>query len=336
MSDGDVTRVLGATATLPAPDRTMVLGNTAPPDAFRTQMGGVTTCPVCKTSTPLADPYCGECGFLVASIAGAEEVEAPAEEPAAALLVGSQDGRSFALRPGAHTVGRFGSDILIDDATVSRQHARITVDVGRVTVEDLGSTNGTKVGDQRIQPSQPTPAPIGTALRFGNWLCVLEPAPATAGAEAELTVAIPSDSAPAAAEAGSEAQAEHVAVLRKTEGPAPDIDVTEGVVSLGRRPGNAVVIPSDPYVSGRHAEIRTDNSGTYLTDLGSTNGTVVNGQRLAPDQPQLLLEGDSVQLGHTTYRFELVVGAVDQEEVPPASDFDLQTAAVHDGGEAQA
>ena len=94
-----------------------------------------------------------------------------------------------------------------------------------------------------------------------------------------------------------------VAWLKLSEGPAADIPIHEGTVSIGRKSVNTITITNDSYVSGRHAEILTDNTGTYLTDLGSTNGTVVNGERLLPNEPQLLLEGDAVQLGQSKFTF---------------------------------
>ena len=70
MSDTEQTRVMGSGVGAPvAPgDRTMVApaaGGGA--DAVRTQMGGTITCPICKSTTPTTETYCGDCGFLLAS-----------------------------------------------------------------------------------------------------------------------------------------------------------------------------------------------------------------------------------------------------------------------------
>lgn len=329
MSDMESTRVIGA-AVAPG-DRTMVAPATGSTDALRTQMGGTTTCPVCKTTTPLYETYCGECGFLLTS-AVAEEIETPVEEAPTAELVDAQNGRRYRLRQGVNTVGRQGTDVLVSDSTVSRTHARITIEGGQITVEDLGSTNGTKVGDRRLGANEPAQATSGMPLKFGNWQVVLEvpsgaAATTTAPAAAEPTVAIPGEEAAAGVEAPSEATSvlttpaepaeaateeepvespAPVALLRKTNGPAADIPVTEGTITVGRRTTNTIVLSEDPYISGAHAEITTDNTGTYLTDLGSTNGTLVNGQKLTPNERQLLLSGDEVQIGQTSYTFEHV------------------------------
>lgn len=74
-----------------------------------------------------------------------------------ALLVehGPRAGMTFVLNPGMTTVGRHPeSDIFLDDVTVSRDHCRFTVDGGRLTVEDSGSTNGTYVNEERVEQAE--------------------------------------------------------------------------------------------------------------------------------------------------------------------------------------
>ncbi len=356
MSD-DSTRVMTPQgAATAAQDRTMVVPGGGIPqpaagmgDALRTQMGGTTTCPVCKSTTPLMETYCGECGYLLSS-APAENLEVPVEETPAAELVDAKDGRRYRLHAGVNTIGRQGTDVLVTDGTVSRVHARITIEGDAITVEDLGSTNGTKVGDRRIGPNQPTPATSAMPLKFGNWLVTLEmgtsSGAAGSAAPAEATVAMPGGSGAAGigdqtlvgvptgatqyAAVGDEPAAviaSAVALLKKVEGPGEDIAITEGSVTVGRRPGNSVLLTGDPYISGRHAEFMTDNTGTYLTDLGSTNGTLVNGQKLVPQERQLLLEGDAVQLGQTRYLFNLIEEAPEMESTTsttPENESEMQ------------
>ena len=108
-------------------------------------------------------------------------------------------------------------------------------------------------------------------------------------------------------------------------GPGVEIVVTEGLISIGRRPGNTIVISNDAYISGRHAQIETDNTGTYLTDVGSTNGTSVNGQKMTAGERQLLLEGDEVQMGQTKYVYALRTGAGRAPSVPITPSFQRWT-----------
>jgi len=72
-------------------------------------------------------------------------------------------------------------------------------------------------------------------------------------------------------------------------------------VVVGRLPECDVVL-ADSNVSRRHAEFRRKDDGVFVTDLGSTNGTRVNG---APIREQLLASGDEVAVGSTRLIFEM-------------------------------
>jgi pSer/pThr/pTyr-binding forkhead associated (FHA) protein len=57
----------------------------------------------------------------------------------------------------------------------------------------------------------------------------------------------------------------------------------------------------DPGLSRRHAVLRRQGNGTYaIEDLGSTNGTEVNGQQIPAGEPVALADGDRVHLGAWT------------------------------------
>ena len=63
----------------------------------------------------------------------------------------------------------------------------------------------------------------------------------------------------------------------------------------------------DPDVSRRHAEIQVSNGDILINDLGSTNGTFVNGERI--DQPRALRDGDEVRIGAVVWRLRAPAGA---------------------------
>ena len=73
--------------------------------------------------------------------------------------------------------------------------------------------------------------------------------------------------------------------------------------TLGAEAGNDLVL-ADPLVSGRHARLRWDGVGWWLEDLGSTNGTLVNGQRLAPHAAQKISAGARLQLGDMVFELQ--------------------------------
>jgi len=78
------------------------------------------------------------------------------------------------------------------------------------------------------------------------------------------------------------------------------IPVAERPVVIGRLSSCDIPL-GDPQVSRRHAEVRRDAEGFAVFDLGSTNGTAVNG---APVRERRLSDGDELRIGSATIRFE--------------------------------
>jgi pSer/pThr/pTyr-binding forkhead associated (FHA) protein len=79
------------------------------------------------------------------------------------------------------------------------------------------------------------------------------------------------------------------------------ITITNPPVTIGRLSANDVVL-SDPNVSRRHAELRLSDESWSINDLGSTNGTLVNGK---PAKERSLTHGDLLAFGSSELRFEL-------------------------------
>jgi len=67
-----------------------------------------------------------------------------------------------------------------------------------------------------------------------------------------------------------------------------------GPVVIGRSPGADIVI-GDDFVSGSHARVSPSGDAAVLEDLGSTNGTILNGQPVRA--PQTLRSGDAIDIG---------------------------------------
>ncbi len=291
-------------------------------DPLRTQMGAVTTCPVCKTTVPAMEKYCSDCGYLLeAGEPPAPDLAVVAGNSAPAELFDPADGRTYPLRSGTTTIGRQGADIITTEGTVSRLHAKVTVDGGRVIIEDLGSSNGTRVEGARILPNTAVEVEDGANIRLGNWKLVLNLLVSNAVAEQTIDVAAAVGNQPeedlhegAEAEPLTATEPEPVAVLRWTEGPGVDVLIPAGTITLGRRPENTIVLTGDQYVSGRHASLSASVNRLILTDDGSRNGTLVNGDRLQEHQPVELFAGDTIKIGQTTYQLAFVTSNTSQQE----------------------
>ncbi len=77
-------------------------------------------------------------------------------------------------------------------------------------------------------------------------------------------------------------------------GPAP--------LTIGRSGDNAIAIEADDYASARHARIEPLRDGLWLADLGSTNGTYLNGHLI--DAREQLHDHDLIRVGNTELRVE--------------------------------
>jgi hypothetical protein len=71
---------------------------------------------------------------------------------------------------------------------------------------------------------------------------------------------------------------------------------------IGRGGQNDISIEGDEFASARHVRIEPRRDGVWVHDLGSTNGTHVNGLRI--DRPRKLVTGDVVRVGETELRYE--------------------------------
>jgi pSer/pThr/pTyr-binding forkhead associated (FHA) protein len=102
--------------------------------------------------------------------------------------------------------------------------------------------------------------------------------------------------------------------LKVTSGPAAGRSVeVDGVLVIGREHAD-LTIP-DPEISRRHTLVRPVEEGLWIEDLGSTNGTFVNGSRVT--EPITLATGGTIRLGQTEILVELGPAAA-PAEAPPA------------------
>jgi pSer/pThr/pTyr-binding forkhead associated (FHA) protein len=318
--NGEPTRAMETGAAI---DRTVLQGGAA----GATQMGQTITCAVCGTTNTGIDLYCRDCGFLLASEPGVE-VHDDTQAAPVLTLVDKRTGREYPLRPGVNTVGRESSDVMLIDGSVSRRHAEIAVEHETAIVNDLGSTNGSRVNGDVLEPNRARPARAGAELTFGNTVLTLEIESVPVGGETgpieipglaigdiELQAALDPLPEQPSLEVPEEPGAEPVTVarLRSLVRDRDDILIIEGATTIGRKADNTVSILGDPYVSSRHARIDCEGGSVYLTDTGSTNGTTLNGQKLVASVRVQLASGDQLAIGQGRYAFEPVVQPAEDE-----------------------
>lgn len=175
-----------------------------------------------------------------------------------------------ALLEGSLTVGRTPeNDLVLNGSTISRQHARLTLEGAGATITDLGSANGVLVDDRPI--SGPTQINEGSRVRIGEFRLYLERAtgrmrPAQDGLSTAIVNA---------------EQAHGKLVLVAGAQAGREIMLFERIVCVGRTDENDVTL-ADTSVSRHHARLKVQDDGSYtLTDLNSSNGTRLNGKRIA-------------------------------------------------------
>jgi pSer/pThr/pTyr-binding forkhead associated (FHA) protein len=246
-------------------------------------------CTVCKTFNPAGVMFCVDCGLIFDRALPADAFGAPAIQLPMAV---DSNGREQPVRPGINVVGREG-DVMLSDSRVSRRHAQITSTDGALSIEDLDSTNGTKVDGQPLGAGEVRSLTGTELLSFGG--CEVRISlPGGAGANA---TAMPVTNKTAAISAPPKVE---VAPARLV-GEGHDHPLRKGTNSFGRKSDNDVAIP-DPYVSGRHGVIEIAEDGYFITDVGSTNGTLLNDARLVPNMRTAITSDDVIRLGSLELR----------------------------------
>ena len=239
-------------------------------------------------------------------------------------LVCLTDGREYTVGQNPLRFGRdAGSDVVVTGHDVSRQHAEIRADPQGYLLVDL-SVNGTYVNGERIgkthllaradvirigndefrfyadaaaRPSDPIPEPpapnvappAGASQRLSDTMHgfpVLTSSPEQART--------PTPPSPIAAPLAS-------FLFRSGELRGKRLPIKVPVVNIGRGDYNDVVI-ADPSVSTMHAKLQRRDAVWILTDLGSTNGTFVEGERLTGEAP--LGPGTTLRFGDVSALFE--------------------------------
>jgi pSer/pThr/pTyr-binding forkhead associated (FHA) protein len=199
-----------------------------------------------------------------------------------------EDGVSFTLAGDEHLAGRGDCAISFpDDPFLSPVHANFLYRERQLVVRDEASLNGIFV---RIAGT--VELDLGATLLIGEQVLTVDAATAPGDLpDAEGTFY----------SASMPRTATMMVTQRLRGGAGGWVFRLDGEVATVGREGNDINFPEDPFISGRHAELRLVGGSLSVTDLGSRNGTFV---RVA--QERILQHGDYVFLGQQLLRVEIV------------------------------
>jgi len=206
-------------------------------------------------------------------------------EPTAAVVVTSPD----SSRRHAEIVQRPDGDVLVDlssngtyvnGARVSGRHQLKALDVIRIGAEEF------RYYPAPARPAGPPPAPDGAAFKLGDTM-----------------VGLPKPSGPPVAVQAPRAAPPALASLLVKRGQLKGerLSVSHPLVSLGRAEYNDLRIP-DTGVSASHAKLQLRDGVWVIADVGSTNGTTVDGIPITDETP--LSPGSEIGLGDVRLLFE--------------------------------
>lgn len=193
------------------------------------------------------------------------------------------------LVPGYLLVGRTQqASLRLDHQEVSGRHCLFRLGQGGITVQDLGSTNGTHLNGYPLPAHQAVAVNPGDRVQVGSFSLALTTRPEAKTHSLPLSLGTARREGTLSVRARRERQASteqlDLARLGKSE------------IVIGRAPDCDVCL-SHPAVSRYHARLRRRRDGWLAEDLGSVDGTFVDGARLV--RPTMLHEGQKLEVvGH--------------------------------------
>jgi pSer/pThr/pTyr-binding forkhead associated (FHA) protein len=233
----------------------------------------------------------------------------PAAEPTATTggrLIALSDGARHDIPPTGVVIGRDPEcGIIIKSSAVSRRHASIAPGLLGYMITDE-STNGVFVNGARIQGAtllrQGDRVRMGkTELRFEADEASFEPAPSIRPAEATRAVS----ARPPVAPVERPALLATLEVLTRGLQEGKRFRIERPIVQIGRGTHNDVHL-ADDSVSGSHATLMRRGADWHLLDLGSRNGSYVDGARVTEQQ---LASGCELRLGNVKLLFRAIAAA---------------------------
>lgn len=226
---------------------------------------------------------------------------------------------SFPIKVGANLIGRAPeASVMVDHPTVSRKHALVfLLASGQARVRHLGAQNGTFVDGVRLGQVELSQ---GDRIEIGDDRIFFLTGPAAPAAAA-------ADAAEAQPEGGTPPPPDATVIAGRVPLPAPPEAPPEpppepagptfelivdgetrtlgpGAFVIGRTPDCDLSFPEDALVSRRHTQLTVGPDEVRLRDLGSSNGTLVNGHRV--EREITLADGDHIGIGGADVLFKAI------------------------------
>jgi len=114
-------------------------------------------------------------------------------------------------------------------------------------------------------------------------------------------------------------------LVQSQDGTTQEIPFDRARITIGRKAGNDLHF-NRPEISGTHAEFLLENDEFFVSDLGSTNGTMMNGAKLLPHQKYALQNGDLISIA--PFRIQFVA---DRDDITDTVSDDLKEEEVRAG-----
>jgi ABC transport system ATP-binding/permease protein len=223
--------------------------------------------------------------------------------------------------------GSENNDIAIppEFTSVSRRHLEIHREGSNYRIFDLGSGNGLHVNGQKVNSvllKDQDEIRIGTAKDNQEIIILFQ------GGSESLAIAdaFSQETVPFSNELSAEAPSNTpYLIVRLPSGQTRFFAIQKDSTVIGRS-ANADLSITYQFVSSRHFELRRTGSDFTITDLNSTNGTLVNSKPLTPDQPELIHDSSIIRIGDDSFGVSLGLTFINPLEQPAPQEGYLVTA----------
>jgi len=236
-----------------------------------------------------------------------ETGEAQSSEPKIIVKKDEETVLEFIVDDLPVNIGRKSDNhIVLDEKNVSRRHARLLIKEDQYFIQDSGSGGGVKLNNEKITESE---IHTGDKIQIGNYVLHFDsgrPDDERTVFDAEEETVL--DEATVVDEDRTlfYEEPEGKLIVIKSENLEGEIILEEDAVIIGRDEKTDIYV-DDKRLSREHCKISKEGTRFTIEDLGSANGTFVNGQKVTQ---KTLENGDKIQVGSNSFEFRFETVAV--------------------------